>query len=207
MFIDKIHIGVRFMARSKDENKRQTILQSSKMLFSKKGFFNTSISDIVKETGLPVGSVYTYFHSKEEIVKVIVEEGWQDIKQRLVEMLKGENNDTEKLRIIVDDFFPEVLNDVDLINILLSEAANYTKIEDKMNELTTMIFDLLQNVSKENYVFKDFDRKDMESALTVYFLGVLNAVKLSQSTSIGITRKDIMRFIKKSISKSMKIDI
>ncbi len=195
------------MARSKDENKRQTILQSSKMLFSQKGFFNTSISDIVKETGLPVGSVYTYFNSKEEIVKVIVEEGWQDIKIRLEEMVESETNNIDKLRILVDDFLPEVLNDVDLINILLSEAVNYTKIEEKMNELTTMIFNILQSISKENYVFKDYDRKDMESALIVYFLGVLNAVKLSQSTSIGITRKDVINFIKKSINKSMGIDI
>ena len=63
------------MARMKDETKRQSILESSKMLFSQKGFFNTSISNIVRETGFPVGTIYTYFKSKDEIVRSIVEEG------------------------------------------------------------------------------------------------------------------------------------
>ncbi|HEQ71836.1 MAG TPA: TetR/AcrR family transcriptional regulator, partial [Spirochaetia bacterium] len=116
------------MARAKDENKRQLILQAAKMLFSRRGFYNTSISDITKETKLPVGSIYTYFKSKEEIVRAIVAEGWEDIRTRLTAMIASEKRAEDKLRIIVDTFIPEVFNDLDLVNILLSEAITYTKI-------------------------------------------------------------------------------
>jgi len=37
----------------------------------------------VKETGLPVGTIYTYFTSKEAIVQDIVEEGWTDFFGRV----------------------------------------------------------------------------------------------------------------------------
>ncbi|HUZ18330.1 MAG TPA: TetR/AcrR family transcriptional regulator [Spirochaetia bacterium] len=67
----------------KDESKRAAILECCKKLFSQRGFYNTSISDIVKETGLPVGTIYTYFTSKEAIVQDIVEEGWTDFFGRV----------------------------------------------------------------------------------------------------------------------------
>lgn len=62
------------MAKMKSEKRRMLILKTAKGLFSKHGFFNTSISDIVKACGLPVGSIYTYFSSKEGIVKTIVDD-------------------------------------------------------------------------------------------------------------------------------------
>ena len=116
------------MARIKDENKRVAILQSSKMLFAEKGFFNTSISDIVNETGLPVGSIYTYFKNKEEIVRVIVEEGWNDLQERLEKALSTTTSAKRKLKVLIDQFLSELLTDIDLINILLSEAIDYTRI-------------------------------------------------------------------------------
>ncbi len=71
------------MSRTRDENKRIAILQASKMLFAQKGFFNTSIADIVRETGMTVGVIYTYFTSKDAIVRSIVEEGWAELYARL----------------------------------------------------------------------------------------------------------------------------
>ncbi|MCK4541287.1 MAG: helix-turn-helix transcriptional regulator [Spirochaetales bacterium] len=63
------------MARMRDESKRTAILEVSKALFSKQGFSNTSISDIIRGTGFPVGTIYTYFKNKEEIVTVIAKAG------------------------------------------------------------------------------------------------------------------------------------
>ena len=77
------------MAREKDENKRIAVLQSSKLLFSSKGFVNTSIADIVRETGMSVGTIYTYFKSKDEIVRAIVEEGWSSLYSRIETAMAG----------------------------------------------------------------------------------------------------------------------
>jgi AcrR family transcriptional regulator len=195
------------MARLKDENKRTLIMESSKVLFSRKGFFNTSISDIVRETGLPVGSIYTYFPSKDEIMRVIVEEGWQDLYSRLLATVSSQQSDQSKLKAIIENFLPEILKDVDLINILLSEAIAFTKIEEKIEVLSMMMFELIRSVSKKKPPARGFNKRFIETALTVFFLGILNAVRLARLSSINIKETDIIEFLKISVENSMDIKL
>ena len=194
------------MARAKDENKRQHILQAAKMLFSQRGFFNTSVSDITKETGLPVGSIYTYFKGKEDIVRAIVNEGWEDLRTRLMETISSAQHAEDKLKVIIEQFLPEVLNDLDLVNILLSEAITYTKIEEKVEELSGIILSLLKTIAKGNKSMEGFDKSMMDTALVVYFLGIMAAVKISRSSDIGLKVNDILKFIRFSVSKALGVD-
>lgn len=49
------------------ENKKREILQAAYEVFSEKGFHNASISDIAREAGIAKGSIYDYFHSKDDL--------------------------------------------------------------------------------------------------------------------------------------------
>jgi AcrR family transcriptional regulator len=193
------------VARSKDENKRSMILQSAKALFAQKGFYNTSISDIVEETELPVGTIYTYFKNKEEIVRVIVEEGWQNLLGRLENEFSGVSTNREKVKILINRFLPELLTDLDLINILITEAIDYTKIEEKIETLTQKIFTTIRPLARSNEIFQHFDRKTMYAALMVYFLGIMNAAKIAKDSSIGVETEDILRFVEMTIENVMDI--
>lgn len=53
--------------KSKGELTRQTIVDQSLQLFSVKGYYNTSIKDVLEATGLTKGGLYGHFTSKEEI--------------------------------------------------------------------------------------------------------------------------------------------
>jgi len=53
--------------KSKGELTRQTIVDQSLQLFSVKGYYNTSIKDVLMATGLTKGGLYGHFSSKEEI--------------------------------------------------------------------------------------------------------------------------------------------
>ncbi len=52
---------------TKGDLTRQKIITQSMQLFSLKGYFSTSIADIVKATGLTKGGLYGHFRNKEEI--------------------------------------------------------------------------------------------------------------------------------------------
>ena len=61
---------------------REKIIHESLQLFTVKGYFNTSISDILEATGLTKGGLYGHFQSKEDIWYAVYEravEIWQDI--------------------------------------------------------------------------------------------------------------------------------
>jgi AcrR family transcriptional regulator len=46
---------------------REKIFQAAETLISKKGYYDTSMDEIVKESGLSKGAIYGYFRSKEEL--------------------------------------------------------------------------------------------------------------------------------------------
>ena len=184
------------MARMKDETKRLSILESSKMLFSQKGFFNTSISDIVRETGFPVGTIYTYFKSKDEIVRTIVEEGWQQWYEQVEQACNTELNPEAKIRILIDQFIPKLFDDLDFISILLTEAIDYTRIEAKLEKLTDLIFSLVKPIIASSQMLQDISRDSMQAALIIFFLGILDAARLARSSSIGLKESHIIGFMK-----------
>ncbi|HUV08674.1 MAG TPA: TetR/AcrR family transcriptional regulator, partial [Spirochaetia bacterium] len=184
------------MARTRDEQKRKKILQTSKVLFSNKGYANTSISDIVQETEMPVGTIYTYFKRKDGILTAIVEEGWTDFSSQLERIAHLEISGQERLRIIIDKFIPELLKDLNLINILLTETIEITQIEKKMDKITDIIFTIIKDIPDAARSIKDLSRKMLQTSIVVVFLGILSTANLAKTKRTEIEVSDILDFVK-----------
>lgn len=56
------------------ERRRQQILDAARECFLRKGFHQTSMSDVFAESGLSAGAVYGYFKGKDEIISAIAEQ-------------------------------------------------------------------------------------------------------------------------------------
>ncbi len=50
---------------------REIVLDSTLYLFAQKGYFNTSIPDIVRHSGVSTGSIYHHFSDKEDIARAL----------------------------------------------------------------------------------------------------------------------------------------
>ena len=82
---------------TKGTQTRRNIIEHSLQLFSVKGYYNTSISDILDATGLTKGGLYGHFASKEEIWCAVYDEAvsiWKGI------VFKGIRNNSDPLRRI-----------------------------------------------------------------------------------------------------------
>ena len=55
--------------------RRRQIVDAARVRFAESGFARTSIADIVAESGLSTGAVYSYFKSKEQLVIAVCEQG------------------------------------------------------------------------------------------------------------------------------------
>ena len=53
--------------------RRQQILDAAQRCFTRDGFHNTSMQDVIAEAGLSVGAVYRYFKSKNDLITSIAE--------------------------------------------------------------------------------------------------------------------------------------
>ena len=59
------------MARLKDPQRQALILDTALDLFAKRGFHAVSVKDIAAAANISLGSLYTYFESKEHLVNVL----------------------------------------------------------------------------------------------------------------------------------------
>ena len=82
---------------TKGTRTRQKIIEKSMQLFSVKGYYNTSVSDILAAAGLTKGGLYGHFASKEDIWYAVYDEAvgiWKGI------VFKGIRNNSDPLRRI-----------------------------------------------------------------------------------------------------------
>lgn len=59
------------------QEKTKLILDTALELFAEKGFHQTSISDITRKAGISKGLLYNYFESKDEVLKSIIQTGYE----------------------------------------------------------------------------------------------------------------------------------
>jgi AcrR family transcriptional regulator len=62
---------------------RAVILAAARKVFGTLGYDRAAVRDIVRATGLSVGTFYEYFRDKQEIFAAVAEEAWAGIRQRL----------------------------------------------------------------------------------------------------------------------------
>lgn len=65
---------------------RAALLAAARRLFGSKGYANTKIADITQEAGRALGSFYTYFANKEEILEQLAEDFKAEIDGRMTEL-------------------------------------------------------------------------------------------------------------------------
>lgn len=82
---------------TKGTRTRRKIIEKSMQLFSVKGYYNTSVSDILAAADLTKGGLYGHFASKEDIWYAVYDEAvgiWKSI------VFKGIRNNSDPLRRI-----------------------------------------------------------------------------------------------------------
>ncbi|WP_294642375.1 TetR/AcrR family transcriptional regulator [uncultured Rothia sp.] len=61
--------------------RRAQIIEAAVSCFLEKGYTNTSMSDIIKTSGLSSGSIYSHFSGKEDILNTAINERLNNIKE------------------------------------------------------------------------------------------------------------------------------
>jgi len=92
---------------AKGTQTRRNIIEKSLQLFSVKGYYNTSIVDILTAAGLTKGGLYGHFASKEEIWYAVYDEAvsiWKGI------VFKGIRNNSDPLKRL-DKFIENDMQD------------------------------------------------------------------------------------------------
>ena len=83
------------MPRTSD--KRERLVDSAKSLFHRQGYYRTSLADIARESDVPLGNVYYYFKTKEDICNAVIDERRESIRESLQECRCKDNDPKQNL--------------------------------------------------------------------------------------------------------------
>jgi AcrR family transcriptional regulator len=124
---------------------RERLLQSAKELFSKKGYYETKVSDIVEKSGVAQGTFYIYFKSKEEIFLELVKSLHQDLMKNLEKYIKIEKDCQSLIKDFVKEFLTEVYNNREIAEIFFSQLfglnQDFKKLYlKKISDIQNLIF-------------------------------------------------------------------
>ena len=87
---------------TKGERTRRRIVESAAAVFNTRGYFGSSMSDLVRETGLKKGGIYNHFGSKEELALEAFEFSTGIMRRRFASALEGQEGALERLFAVVD---------------------------------------------------------------------------------------------------------
>jgi AcrR family transcriptional regulator len=104
---------------TKKYKKMEQILETALVLFSKKGFFSTTIPDIAKAMNMSVGNFYNYFSSKEFLAKELIKYS-SNILGSQIKQVNDKNISIEaKVKQIVTAYFKIAKNRPEHIDYFL----------------------------------------------------------------------------------------
>lgn len=117
------------MPRPSNPEVRKRLLAAGLDLIHARGFAASGVKDITEAAGVPKGSFYAYFPSKEAFAATILEDYWVDIETRLVPLLDGEGSTQER----VAGFFHALADDHEAADFLLGCLIGNLSLELSSN--------------------------------------------------------------------------
>ena len=113
---------------------RERILRSAIDLFAENGFGNTSIKAIAGRAGVSQGLMYTYFDSKDDLLRAIFEEGMRDVWSTLEP--RREDDPVEAVEALLRESFAVVEGHENLWRLLYALRFQPAVVERLSLELT-----------------------------------------------------------------------
>ena len=84
---------------------RQQVLDTTLILFSDQGYFNTSIHDIRKAAGVSIGAIYHHFQNKEQLAKALYDDLLAHIDDAVADAVAGHETCHDRCRAIIARMF------------------------------------------------------------------------------------------------------
>lgn len=117
--------GRRIRAEAQRESRKKAILQAALLVFSKRGYHATSITQIVAEANVARGTFYQYFDGKKAIFLELLGSLLQELKTSIVGVNQSPNAPPLNIQLIqtVQGIFSVVNDNRSITTIVFREAV------------------------------------------------------------------------------------
>jgi AcrR family transcriptional regulator len=150
---------------AQEQQRRAQILAAAMACFARQGYHATSMDDVVRESGLSVGAIYSYFPSKEDLLLTLSDDRAQQTLAYMGELFARPGSMAAKSREAVDYFFDRLSDElVPLMRVnveFFSQALKSEALKDRQNRrydsIRQFFTSLLSDAQQRGEVRHDVD--------------------------------------------------
>ena len=181
------------------ETRKRQILNAASEVFSKKGFHEVRMDDIVKQSGLSKGTIYWYFSSKDEIITCILDDIFTAEFENLKDLQHSELSAMQRIkmftRIALEDVEKYSIN-APIIYEFISTAGRETSVKQKLKNYMRSFIEIMKPIVQQgidNQEFRKIDPQDAAVAIGSVIEGIFllwiydpETIKLNTHMEISI---------------------
>lgn len=173
--------------RTKGERTRRRIVERAAPVFNTKGYWGSSMSDLVRETGLEKGGIYNHFSGKEELALAAFDHAAGIMRERFRVAVEGGEGALGKLFAVVDVLAglvedPPVAGGCPVLNTAVEADDAHPVFKERAREAATDWLRLVGSIVKEGVrsgeLRGDTDPRETASVVVATLEGALMLSKL-----------------------------
>ncbi|ALX49865.1 TetR/AcrR family transcriptional regulator [Lentibacillus amyloliquefaciens] len=145
------------------EKRRNQMIKGAIVLFKEKGFHRTTTREIAKESGFSIGTLYEYIRTKEDVLFLVCDAIYDQVRNRLESATDWDNPSVAKLEEIV---------------------ASYFRLMDDMQEEIIIMYQEVKSLKQESREYVIKKERDMVAMLERMFTACLPETIDEQDVSL-----------------------
>lgn len=186
-------------------DKKELIRQSAAEVFSKEGYYSTTVKMIANEANIAVGTIYIYFNTKEEILDYIFSvehnkrinyfEGLQERSSGIIEVIES----------FLDFHFNELQENPSISKVLVQEDLSplMSKAEN-MRTYSSKLPDMLAEMLKKAKEKGEINNVDAPIVARLIFQLIKGSVYIIQEKNEADSREQVKKQIIALITKGIQ---
>lgn len=156
---------------------RDRVLAAALKLFAQQGYFNTSVPDIVRASGVSTGSIYHHCGDKEGIARTLYDSVIERMEQALEAICGRHPDPASRCRSMIELLFEIAEHDPDLMNFML-HARHREFLPAITPACSSRPFQLMRGMVAEGMRRGEVHRMDATVAAVSVFGGTLRLIQM-----------------------------
>jgi len=172
-------------------NTDQQILTATLKLFSEKGYFNTSVRDISRESGVSIGSIYHHFKDKEGVASAIYNSLLERINSELSEIQSVHKTAHDRCHAVVSFLFELTEQEPDVMEFMLY-SKHREFLPDEIPLCSSQPFELMREMVKSGMQSGEIETMDVILASSCLYGA---ALRMITSKLDGLLEKPLYEYL------------
>ncbi len=163
---------------TKGKRTKEMILHEAAKVFNQRGYWGTSIADLVDATGLERGGIYNHFANKDEIAIAAFDYAYDYISHKLLDRINQADHAADKLKTIATSFVnildnPELPGGCAILNTAIVADDTHPDLRTHVQAAINELQEEIQNIVRQGIADNELHPETNEFSIAVVMISTL----------------------------------